>query len=248
MLAWSSDGQQLFVASKGKITCFDLSRSSTSKWSIHENMSDAYIVSNGRFIACSAAQSVSFWDCVSRKQIATVITHPGITGYVALSPSGGYLASASGGKTITIYNLRDILPSEYFDHGRSDLTWPQLYASHLPLVRVSNETIKSWTQGGPTTIETLLSDEIASTSSPSHYMLANRALIRVRLKHVALAIEDAKGSLQVRQSPIGYIAMAVALLGQGDREGAQCTFDLAFHDCELYEIRFLLLLKVREVI
>lgn len=117
VLAWSSDGQQLFVVSKGKITRFDLSRSSTSKWSIHENLSDAYIVSNGRFIACSAARSVSCWDCVSRKQIATVITHPGITGYVALSPSGGYLASASGGKTITIYNLRDILPSEYFDHG-----------------------------------------------------------------------------------------------------------------------------------
>lgn len=218
-LAWSSDGQQIFVASKGKgtITCFDVSRSSKSKWSIHENRCEASIVSNGRFIACSAAQSVSFWDCVSRKQIATVITHPGITGHVALSPSGGYLASASGGKTITIYNLRDILPSEYFDHGRSDLTRPQLYASHLPLVRVSNETIKSWTQGGPTTIETLLSDEIASISSPSHYTLANRALMRVRLKHVALAIEDAKGGpsrfgnrlLAISQWRLLYLARAI---------------------------------------
>ncbi|KIK21216.1 hypothetical protein PISMIDRAFT_42664, partial [Pisolithus microcarpus 441] len=63
-LAWSSDGQQIFVASKGKgtITCFDVSRSSKSKWSIHENRCEASIVSNGRFIACSAARSVSFWD------------------------------------------------------------------------------------------------------------------------------------------------------------------------------------------
>lgn len=37
--------------------------------------------------------------------------------------------------------------------------------------------------------------------------------------------------------------MAVALLGRGDQEGARCTFDLAFHDCEPYDNIFLLLLK-----
>ncbi|KAI6019085.1 hypothetical protein EDC04DRAFT_2607655 [Pisolithus marmoratus] len=50
-------------------------------------------------------------------------------------------------------------------------------------------------------------------------------------------------SLQVQPSPIGHITMALALLGQGDAVGALCTFDLAFHDCELHNIRFLLLLK-----
>ncbi|KAI5983680.1 hypothetical protein EDC04DRAFT_2616091 [Pisolithus marmoratus] len=50
-------------------------------------------------------------------------------------------------------------------------------------------------------------------------------------------------SLQVRTSPIGHIAMAVALLGQGDREGALCAFDLTFLDCGLHDIGFLLLLK-----
>ncbi|KIK17942.1 hypothetical protein PISMIDRAFT_684762 [Pisolithus microcarpus 441] len=38
--------------------------------------------------------------------------------------------------------------------------------------------------------------------------------------------------------------MAVTLLGQGDREGALRIFNLAFHDCELDDIRLLLLLKV----
>ncbi|KIK11753.1 hypothetical protein PISMIDRAFT_690079 [Pisolithus microcarpus 441] len=38
--------------------------------------------------------------------------------------------------------------------------------------------------------------------------------------------------------------MAVTLLGQGDREGALGIFDLAFHDCELDDIRLLLLLKL----
>ncbi|KAI6030208.1 hypothetical protein EDC04DRAFT_3091788 [Pisolithus marmoratus] len=90
----------------------------------------------------------------------------------------------------------------------------------------------------------LLSEEISSLSSPSHYVLANRALIRVRLKHFALAMEDAVKSLQARPSPLGYIAMAVVLLGEGDRGGALCAFDLAFHDCEPRDIRFLLLLKL----
>ncbi|KAI6144211.1 hypothetical protein BKA82DRAFT_2383267 [Pisolithus tinctorius] len=89
----------------------------------------------------------------------------------------------------------------------------------------------------------LLSAEIAGFSNPSHYLLANRALIRVRLKHLALAVKDVEESLRVQSSSIGHVAMAVALLGQGDREGALCAFDLAFHDCELHDNRFLLLLK-----
>ncbi|KAI6037825.1 hypothetical protein EDC04DRAFT_2604489 [Pisolithus marmoratus] len=110
--------------------------------------------------------------------------------------------------------------------------------------------------------EELLSAEISSAPSPSHYMLANLALIRVRIRHVAPAMEDAKKasllpfyamctltymhlkSLQVQPSPIGYIAMAVVLLGQGNREGALCEFDLAFHDCELHNNRLILLLKL----
>ncbi|KAI6021268.1 hypothetical protein EDC04DRAFT_2901237 [Pisolithus marmoratus] len=111
--------------------------------------------------------------------------------------------------------------------------------------------------GRPTNTEILLSEEIAPASGPSHYMLTNRALIRVRLKHLELAIEDVQEanqlshyfpmslkSLQIQPSPIGYIAMAIALLGQGDRRGVLCTFDLAIHDCEPQDIRFLLLLKV----
>ncbi|KAI6156824.1 hypothetical protein BKA82DRAFT_4335576 [Pisolithus tinctorius] len=104
-------------------------------------------------------------------------------------------------------------------------------------------TFLSWMQDDLTQTKILLSDDIACTSSPSHCMLANRAIIRTRLKHLAPAIEDAKESLQIRRSPIGHIAMAIALLGQGDLEGARCTFNLAFHDCELHDHKILLLLK-----
>lgn len=148
---------------------------------------------------------------------------------MALSPSGVYLACGTG-KNITIYNLRDVLPSEYIVSG-------------LPLIHVSRETLASWTEDDPTNTERLLSEEIARALRPSQYFLASRALIRVRLKHVALAIEDSKESLRIQPSPIGYIARAVALLTQGDREGALRIFDLAFHDCEPHDNRFLLLLK-----
>ncbi|KAI6030215.1 hypothetical protein EDC04DRAFT_2924015 [Pisolithus marmoratus] len=230
-LYWSSDGEQLFVAAIGKIICLDVLKSWSSEWSIHETQSPVSIVSNGRFIACSAGSSVSLWDCVSRKQVGSLISHTAEIYSIALSPSGGCLACGLKGEKMTIHNLRDVLPHKYFDHD-------------LPLIRVSDEALKSWTQDDPMNAEMLLSEEIKSASSPSHYVLANRALVRARLKHFTLAMEDAAQSFRIRPSPISYIAMAVALLGEGDREGALCTFDLAFHDCEPCDNRFLLLLKL----
>ncbi|KIK14694.1 hypothetical protein PISMIDRAFT_17106 [Pisolithus microcarpus 441] len=126
---------------------------------------------------------------------------------------------------------------------------------------MSGRALECWTQNDPTNTEKLLTKEITSTSSPNHYLLADRALIRAHLKHVALAIEDAQEaslllhcpmyifthtylkSLRVHPSPIGYIAMAVAQLAQGDREEALRVFDLAFHVCEPCDNKLLLLLK-----
>ncbi|KAI6095815.1 hypothetical protein F5141DRAFT_1265501 [Pisolithus sp. B1] len=230
-LAWSFGGQQLFVASKGKITCFNLSDSSFSEWSIRGAQS---VTSNGRFIVCSAGLSVSLWDCVSHKQVGSIITHNTDIYCLALSPSGRYLACGVG-NIIIIHNLGHVLPSQYFGRG--------LCASRFPLVQASDQVLKSWTQDDATNTEMLLSKEITSTSSPSHHPLANRALIRARLKHAALAIEDAKESIRVQPSPIGYIAMAVSLLSQDDQESALRIFDLTFHDCEPHDIKLLLLLK-----
>ncbi|KAI5993442.1 hypothetical protein EDD15DRAFT_2437983 [Pisolithus albus] len=229
-LVWSADGQRLFAASEGKITSFNVSDSLSSEWPIHEDQSSVSIASNGKFIACSAGSSVSLWDCMSRERLGSIITHTAEIWCIALSPSGGYLVCGLKDGTIAVHNLRDVLPPKYFSGG-------------LPLVQLSGRTLKSWTQGISTSTEALLSEEIKTTSSPSHHLLACRAIPRSRLKQVALAMEDSKESLRVRPSPIGYIAMAVTLLGQGDRERALRVFDLAFHDCELDDNRFLLLLK-----
>ncbi|KAI6004545.1 hypothetical protein F5J12DRAFT_913670 [Pisolithus orientalis] len=241
-LAWSFDGQQLFVANIGKIICFDLSSSQSSEWSIHEDQSQPSLASNGRFFACAAGSSVSLWDCLSHTQIGSVITHTIPVQCVALSPSGRYLACANG-NNITMHDLRDVLSLRRLGHGHNTLIRRQLCAFQLPLIVVSDEAFGLWMQDDPTKTEVLLSAEIASDPSPSHYRLANRALVRTRLKNLAAAIEDAEESLRVQRSPIGHIVMAIALLGQGDREGALRTFDFAFHNCELHDIRFLSLLK-----
>ncbi|KAI6040395.1 hypothetical protein EDC04DRAFT_2996564 [Pisolithus marmoratus] len=248
-LAWPLDGQQLFVASISRITSFDVSEDSYSsaEWAIHEHRAETSIVSNSRFIACSAGSSVSLWGCMSHTQIGCIIPNTTMISCFALSPSGQYLACGSNERAVTIHNITHVLSPEYFVRGSPALPVPpvplQPHPSQLPLVQVSDEALKSWTQGDLASTEMLLSAEITGTSSASHYLLANRALIRVHLEHWALAIEDAERSLKIQPSPIGHIAMAVALLGQGDREGALCTFDLAFHDCEVHEHRFLLLLK-----
>ncbi|KAI6004542.1 hypothetical protein F5J12DRAFT_913668 [Pisolithus orientalis] len=228
-LAWSPNGQQLFVANKGKIICYNLSKSLSLEWSIHENQTQPSIACNGRFIACAAGSLVSLWHRVSHKQIGGIISRIAKVECVALSPSGRYLACGNG-KNITFHDLRDVLSLDYFNHG-------------LPLVEMDPTAFQSWMRDDPTQTEKLLSGEIVTASSPSHYILANRALIQTRLKHLAPAIEDAKESLRVQRSPVGHIVMALALLGQGDWEGARCTFDLAFHDCELHDHRILLLLK-----
>ncbi|KAI6143764.1 WD40-repeat-containing domain protein, partial [Pisolithus tinctorius] len=108
-LTWSSDGQQLFVGSQGKITCFDISKSLCSEWSIHENQPRVPVASNGRFVACAAGSSVSLWDCMSHKQIGGTITHTTEINCIALSPSGRYLACGSADGKITVHNLKDVL-------------------------------------------------------------------------------------------------------------------------------------------
>ncbi|KIK14233.1 hypothetical protein PISMIDRAFT_642878, partial [Pisolithus microcarpus 441] len=114
-LVWSSDGQQLFVASKGKIICFNVSNTSSSEWSIHQTQSPVSIASNDRFIACLAGKSVSLWDC-----IGNIIAHTAGTNCTALSPHGGFLACGFDGGKIAIHNLRDVLPLEYFGSGVSE--------------------------------------------------------------------------------------------------------------------------------
>ncbi|KIK21230.1 hypothetical protein PISMIDRAFT_104472, partial [Pisolithus microcarpus 441] len=137
-LAWSSDGQQLFVPGARKILCFDVSKPLYSEWSIHPTQSRICVASNSKFIACATGSSVSLWDCVSHKQISGIITYPTEIKCVTLSPSGKYLACGVG-TSITICDLRDVLSSEYFSGLVS--VHPRMKLTSLTIITLRNVSI-----------------------------------------------------------------------------------------------------------
>ena len=181
-LAWSSDGQHLFVASSERITSFDTATSFRSEWPIHNDNIHVSIVTHGKFIACSANSSVSFWDYTSHEQVGSIIEHAVPVNCTSISHDGRYLACGHD-KGITIHNLGDFLPREYL---------PVTWVSRIPLIRVSEAVYESWKLGNPADTESILSEEIEQFPNPSHYALAVRSLIRAHLRDWEAAFEDAK--------------------------------------------------------
>lgn len=114
--------------------------------------------------------------------------------------------------------------------------------------------------------ETVVTEEMIHFSCPNHHSLTNRALIRARLQDWRGALDDAQQvhsccvfqllvftlirvkSLKVQLSVIGYIAKAIAHVGQGEFQAGIRTFDLAFMHCSPEESAFLLLIRVRVLV
>ncbi|KIK14059.1 hypothetical protein PISMIDRAFT_117689, partial [Pisolithus microcarpus 441] len=72
------------------------------------------------FIACSTCSSVSLWDCMSHRQIGSIITHSTVVKCIALSPRGRFLACELLDGKITIHDLREVLPSKCCGSGVSE--------------------------------------------------------------------------------------------------------------------------------
>lgn len=114
--------------------------------------------------------------------------------------------------------------------------------------------------------KTVITEEMAHFPCPDHHSLANRAFIRAHLEDWGGASEDAQQvsscciphlpvfthvrikSLEVQPSVVGYVAKAIAHVGQGESAAGIRTFDLALLHCSLEEIGFLLLLRVRVLV
>ena len=129
---------------------------------------------------------------------------------------------------------------------------------------ISEAVFRSWTQGDLTRAEELLTQgAIAPSNTLYHaHTLAHRALVRARSKWWEMAIGDAKEvgnlgsltsyvvftivrqSIKVQRSIIGYIAHAIALVGNGEHESALRVFDLVFSEGLPNENKFLLLIRV----
>lgn len=183
-LAWSSDGQQLFVSSPGCITSFDTSVSLLSEWVIQNGTHNVSIVTHGQLIACSAGSAVSFWDCTSRKQIRSIIDHTMAVNCISISFDGRYLACGHD-NGITVHGLGDFLqaPPDNLHVSRG---------SQIPLMQMSETALESWMSGNIIDTGSILSEEIAQGPDHSHYALAARSFIRAHSREWKMAIEDAE--------------------------------------------------------
>ncbi|KAF8126555.1 quinon protein alcohol dehydrogenase-like superfamily, partial [Boletus edulis] len=143
---------------------------------------------------------------------------------LALSPDDRLLAIRLPGK-ITVHDLTYGLPlSEY----------------RSPFIHITDAALRSWEQNRLVDVEASLTE---TTRDERHLALATRALVRSQLQHWDLAIEDAKKSIEIEPSVTGYIAMSVALIGNGQKEQGCRVFDLAFRHCDSTHMDTLLLIK-----
>ena len=117
-IVWPSDAQLFAMSEGGKIKSFDTSTGSQlAEWKIHEDsvlrVISIALPANNKFIASSASRSVSFWDTSTHTQLSNVLEDVDEIRSIALSPDGTHLATGGYNTTITIWNLRGILPESY---------------------------------------------------------------------------------------------------------------------------------------
>ncbi|KAF8557544.1 hypothetical protein OG21DRAFT_1482211, partial [Imleria badia] len=248
-LAWSADGRQLFAASYNEANHFDTSSGSLlNNWSVPGGARASIVLSRKqRFVVIAAHQFLSFWDIATKKQIGTAINHTSDVWSIALSPSDDCIATGEANGKVTLRSLPDIFRAR-ISHQISQIlrryVCPRIisHPSQLPLMDIDDAAFKSWTQGDLTRVEELLTEVIADPVLHAH-ALAQRALVRSRLKQTDMAMVDAKKSIEAQRSVIGYIANAVSRIGNGDHESVIRAFDLVFTDGLATDNNFLLLIK-----
>ena len=66
------------------------------------------------------------------------------------------------------------------------------FVSQLPFFDITNAALDSWKQDRLADTEISLTEIITDSPKQSHHALANRALVRTRLRYWDLAFEDAE--------------------------------------------------------
>ncbi|KAF8554959.1 hypothetical protein OG21DRAFT_967167 [Imleria badia] len=219
-LAWSVDGRQLFAASYLEVRRFNTSSGSLlGKWHVSGGTGTTSILlsRNQRFAAVVAQCLISFWDTSTHQQIGTIIARTSDLWAVELSHIDDCIATGEENGKVSLRNLREIIPGSYFT------------TVNLPFMYLDDAAFKSWTQGDLARVDELFTEQIADPLYHAH-ALAQRALVRGRLKQWDMAVEDAKKSIEAQRTVIGYIANAVSLIDNGDHDLAIDVFDLVFTD------------------
>ena len=123
MLAWTSDGRQLFAASYGQVKQFDTSSGSLlKKWRVPGGgwLGSVVLSRNQKFAVVVARESLSFWDTSTYQQVGTVIVHTSNVWWIALSPNDDQIATGEENGKVTLRNLRSILCVSYLTVDVSD--------------------------------------------------------------------------------------------------------------------------------
>ncbi|KAG8221675.1 WD40-repeat-containing domain protein [Butyriboletus roseoflavus] len=227
-LYWSKN--RLFIVSDSGIKQIEPSTGSpVSECPVYNTHSFLCILlpQHGDFIACSTDHTVLFFELGTSTQLG-LTQHTQVICSIAFSQNNQFLAIGGEGGKITIKNLRDILP---------------LYNFTVPFIDISDTVLDSWKQDRLADTEASLTRAITSSTHPSHHTFASRALVRARLGHWSVAIDDAEKSINIQPSVVAYIAKSVALVGRGNkREGCQ-VFDFVFRHCDPIHVDLLLLTK-----
>ena len=118
-LVWSSDAQQIFVASNNKVGSFSIATGSLlAESQIHHyrknDIHSIALAANNKFIATTGDHSISFFDTSTLTQIGPVIEDSDRRlASIAISADSSHLATGRSDGKIIIRDLSKILPDSY---------------------------------------------------------------------------------------------------------------------------------------
>ncbi|KAG8216794.1 WD40-repeat-containing domain protein [Butyriboletus roseoflavus] len=120
-LAWSDNGQKIFVASgESKIIAVNSSTGSQLAESLVHNDDnyDSKVVSialaaNGKFLSTFAGNFISFWDTSTLVQVNLPTEDSRVIRSIALSPDCNYVSTGTEDGKIMVHNLANIIPESY---------------------------------------------------------------------------------------------------------------------------------------
>ncbi|KAF8447265.1 hypothetical protein L210DRAFT_3525408 [Boletus edulis BED1] len=110
----------------------------------------------------------------------------------------------------------------------------------MQLIYVDDTSLNAWRRDDLTSAVAIFSQE---TQDADYHRLANLALVRARLEQWESAEQDARASIEIRPTILAYIAVSIALGGQGQLAAAKQEFNQAFLCHEPKNACLLLLIK-----
>ncbi len=153
---------------------------------------------DGKTLACGEGQNVKLWDITTGELITTFRGHIGLVHYLAFSPDGSILASASKDGTVLYWNINteDQLPPNITEHTNPVET--------LSFMKGSNSTLASVAYSGIITLW-----DLETSQRTTHRTKTDFENTRYGLETIPLAFSPdgtklaSKGILNTPNAPLG---------------------------------------------